>query len=62
MDGCNTDLTGLSSYYQRYRTCELHLKAPSIIKDGMQQRFCQQCGRFHELTEFDGNKRSCRSR
>ncbi|GLC67240.1 Squamosa promoter-binding-like protein [Pleodorina starrii] len=62
VEGCNADLTGLSSYYQRYRTCEQHLKAPSIMKDGLQQRFCQQCGRFHELTEFDGNKRSCRSR
>ncbi|KXZ54643.1 hypothetical protein GPECTOR_4g709 [Gonium pectorale] len=62
VDGCSADLTGLSSYYQRYRTCEAHLKAPSIMKDGIQQRFCQQCGRFHELAEFDGNKRSCRSR
>ncbi|GIL53352.1 hypothetical protein Vafri_9024 [Volvox africanus] len=62
VEGCNADLTGLSSYYQRYRTCEVHLKAPSIVKDGLQQRFCQQCGRFHELSEFDGNKRSCRSR
>ncbi|GFR44143.1 hypothetical protein Agub_g5309 [Astrephomene gubernaculifera] len=62
VESCSADLTGLSSYYQRYRTCELHLKAPYIMKDGVQQRFCQQCGRFHELHEFDGNKRSCRSR
>ncbi len=38
------ELASLSSYYQRYRTCELHLKAPSILKDGVQQRFCQQVG------------------
>ncbi|KAG2492027.1 hypothetical protein HYH03_009756 [Edaphochlamys debaryana] len=62
VDGCQVDLTGLSSYYQRYRTCEQHLKAPYILKDGVQQRFCQQCGRFHELHEFDGTKRSCRAR
>ena len=23
---------------------------------------CVQCGRFHDLTEFDGEKRSCRTR
>ena len=28
----------------------------------MRQRFCQQCGRFHHLVEFDGEKRSCRAR
>ncbi|KAG2442149.1 hypothetical protein HYH02_009637 [Chlamydomonas schloesseri] len=62
VDGCNVDLTTAGPYYQRYRTCEAHLKAPCIIKDGLQQRFCQQCGRFHELSEFDNNKRSCRAR
>jgi hypothetical protein len=34
----------------------------SIVRDGKPQRFCQQCGRFHLLTDFDGNKRSCRAR
>eukprot|EP00201_Polytomella_parva_P022511 CAMPEP_0175042642 /NCGR_PEP_ID=MMETSP0052_2-20121109/2694_1 /TAXON_ID=51329 ORGANISM="Polytomella parva, Strain SAG 63-3" /NCGR_SAMPLE_ID=MMETSP0052_2 /ASSEMBLY_ACC=CAM_ASM_000194 /LENGTH=264 /DNA_ID=CAMNT_0016305511 /DNA_START=102 /DNA_END=892 /DNA_ORIENTATION=- len=62
VDGCNSDLSGLSSYYQRYRTCMNHLKAPYIVKDGCAQRFCQQCGRFHDVREFDGNKRSCRAR
>jgi hypothetical protein len=26
----------------------------------VQQRFCQQCGRFQPLSQFDGDKRSCR--
>ena len=30
--------------------------------DGRRQRFCQQCGRFHDLAAFDGDKRSCRAR
>lgn len=30
--------------------------------DGQLQRFCQQCGRFHLLSAFDDNKRSCRER
>lgn len=30
----------------------------AIYVDGELQRFCQQCGRFHELSKFDGDKRS----
>ena len=41
---------------------EQHLKMLSLVVDGYQCRFCQQCGRFHELHEFDNNKRSCRAR
>lgn len=62
VDGCGADLTGLKEYHQRYKICEYHLKVSSIIKDAVQQRFCQQCGRFHVLSEFDGVKRSCRAR
>ncbi|PNG99373.1 Squamosa promoter-binding-like protein 9, partial [Tetrabaena socialis] len=36
--------------------------ASMVMRDGIEQRFCQQCGRFHGLTEFDGTKRSCRAR
>lgn len=57
MDGCNKDLSVEKEYYQRYRICEEHLKLSSLLKDGVQQRFCQQCGRFHLLAEFDGDKR-----
>lgn len=31
-----------------------------VLKDGRLQRFCQQCGRFHDLTAFDGSRKSCR--
>ncbi|CAL8463580.1 g3114 [Coccomyxa elongata] len=62
VDGCNKDLSVEKEYYQRYRICEEHLKLSSLLKDGVQQRFCQQCGRFHLLAEFDGDKRSCRAR
>jgi hypothetical protein len=34
----------------------------NIMRDGVPQRFCQQCGRFHPLQDFDGAKRSCRAR
>jgi hypothetical protein len=42
--------------------CEFHLTAPSVVKDGVRQRFCQQCGRFQQLHEFEGTKRSCKAR
>jgi hypothetical protein len=42
--------------------CEFHLKVPSVLKDGVPQRFCQQCGRFQQLHEFEGTKRSCKAR
>ncbi|GAX84352.1 hypothetical protein CEUSTIGMA_g11774.t1 [Chlamydomonas eustigma] len=62
VDNCNADLTQLRDYHQRFKICDFHLKVSSIMKDGVPQRFCQQCGRFHLLSEFDGNKRSCRAR
>ncbi len=33
----------------------------SVLKDGTPHRFCQQCGRFHPLSDFDGERRSCRT-
>ncbi|PNH12158.1 Squamosa promoter-binding-like protein 3, partial [Tetrabaena socialis] len=62
VEGCGHDLSNEKGYYQRYRVCEPHLKMLVIAVEGKDCRFCQQCGRFHELTEFDGNKRSCRAR
>lgn len=59
---CGADLSRLKEYHQRYRICETHLKASTVEREGEEQRFCQQCGRFHSLLEFDSDKRSCRSR
>ena len=51
-----------SGYLRRYRVCSAHHKAPAVqLPEGM-GRFCQQCGRFHKLSAFDGDKRSCRDR
>ncbi|XP_057543130.1 squamosa promoter-binding-like protein 6 [Amaranthus tricolor] len=60
--GCNTDLSSFKSYYKRHKVCDLHTKTPRVIVDGIEQRFCQQCSRFHLLGEFDDIKRSCRRR
>ncbi|KAJ9523816.1 hypothetical protein QJQ45_020003, partial [Haematococcus lacustris] len=62
VEGCGEELATLRDYHQRYKICEFHLKKPFVIKDGIQQRFCQQCGRFQPLSEFEGIKRSCRAR
>lgn len=42
--------------------CEVHSKTPVVVVGGQEQRFCQQCSRFHLLAEFDDVKRSCRKR
>ncbi|XP_058095779.1 squamosa promoter-binding-like protein 3 [Magnolia sinica] len=59
---CTADLTDAKRYHRRHKVCEQHAKAPFVIVGGLRQRFCQQCSRFHELSEFDEAKRSCRRR
>ncbi|KAJ4976952.1 hypothetical protein NE237_002058 [Protea cynaroides] len=59
---CNADLSDAKKYHRRHKVCEHHSKAPVVIVAGLRQRFCQQCSRFHELSEFDEAKRSCRRR
>ncbi|KAL2503309.1 Squamosa promoter-binding-like protein 12 [Forsythia ovata] len=62
VEGCNLDLTLAKDYHRRHRICESHSKSPKVTVAGMERRFCQQCSRFHGLSEFDDNKRSCRRR
>nr|ABM67305.1 SBP-domain protein 13 [Physcomitrium patens] len=62
VEGCKADLSGCKDYHKRHKVCEMHSKAPKCIAAGIEQRFCQQCSRFHVLTEFDEGKRSCRRR
>ncbi|XP_043708604.1 squamosa promoter-binding-like protein 3 isoform X2 [Telopea speciosissima] len=62
VEGCNLDLTSAKSYRRRHRVCESHSKCPKVIIAGLERRFCQQCSRFHDLSEFDAKKRSCRRR
>ncbi|KAG8386340.1 hypothetical protein BUALT_Bualt03G0138700 [Buddleja alternifolia] len=62
VENCEADLSGCKKYHQRHRVCEVHAKAAVAIVEGLRQRFCQQCSRFHGLSEFDQTKRSCRRR
>ncbi|XP_057448076.1 squamosa promoter-binding-like protein 6 [Lotus japonicus] len=60
--GCNKDLSSSKDYHKRHKVCDVHSKTPKVIVNGVEQRFCQQCSRFHLLAEFDDGKRSCRRR
>ncbi|GAB2295496.1 Squamosa promoter-binding-like protein [Dionaea muscipula] len=62
VEGCRVDLSDAKAYYARHKVCGMHSKSSKVIVAGLEQRFCQQCSRFHLLTEFDNVKRSCRRR
>ncbi|CAH8352143.1 unnamed protein product [Eruca vesicaria subsp. sativa] len=62
VEGCRMDLSNAKTYYSRHKVCCIHSKSSKVIVSGLQQRFCQQCSRFHQLSEFDLEKRSCRRR
>ncbi|VFQ72242.1 unnamed protein product [Cuscuta campestris] len=62
VEGCQADLSGVKAYYSKHKVCGVHSKSPIAIVAGLEQRFCQQCSRFHQLGEFDQAKRSCRRR
>ncbi|RID54440.1 hypothetical protein BRARA_G01764 [Brassica rapa] len=62
VEGCRMDLSNAKTYYSRHKVCCIHSKSSKVIVSGLYQRFCQQCSRFHQLSEFDLEKRSCRRR
>lgn len=62
VDNCKEDLSKAKDYHRRHKVCEAHSKASKALLGNQMQRFCQQCSRFHPLSEFDEGKRSCRRR
>lgn len=44
--GCNKDLSNCKDYHKRHKVCEVHSKTATVIVNGIEQRFCQQCSRF----------------
>nr|AUW52969.1 squamosa promoter binding-like protein 3 [Petunia x hybrida] len=62
VENCSADMADAKAYHRRHKVCEFHAKSPAVLIGGHQQRFCQQCSRFHLLAEFDEAKRSCRRR
>lgn len=59
---CGADLSGEKQYCRRYKLCRSCMNCVSLLVDGLEMRFCQQCSYLHPLEEFDGNKRSCREK
>ncbi|CAI9118680.1 OLC1v1020278C1 [Oldenlandia corymbosa var. corymbosa] len=58
--GCEVDISELKGYHKRHRVCLGCANASSVVLDGQSKRYCQQCGKFHVLSDFDEGKRSCR--
>uniref|UniRef100_J3M734 SBP-type domain-containing protein n=1 Tax=Oryza brachyantha TaxID=4533 RepID=J3M734_ORYBR len=58
--GCEADIRELKGYHRRHRVCLRCAHAAAVMLDGVQKRYCQQCGKFHILLDFDEDKRSCR--
>ncbi|KAL0876441.1 hypothetical protein Bca101_026146 [Brassica carinata] len=58
--GCEVDISELKGYHKRHRVCLTCANASSVVLDGEDKRYCQQCGKFHVLPDFDEGKRSCR--
>ncbi|KAJ6821450.1 squamosa promoter-binding-like protein 9 [Iris pallida] len=58
--GCEADIRELKGYHRRHRVCLRCAAASSVAIDGADRRYCQQCGKFHLLADFDEGKRSCR--
>ncbi|CAE6109265.1 unnamed protein product [Arabidopsis arenosa] len=57
---CEADISELKGYHKRHRVCLRCANASSVVLDGENKRYCQQCGKFHVLPDFDEGKRSCR--
>nr|XP_009402789.1 PREDICTED: squamosa promoter-binding-like protein 9 isoform X1 [Musa acuminata subsp. malaccensis] len=57
---CEADIGELKGYHRRHRVCLRCACASSVVLDGESKRYCQQCGKFHMLSDFDEGKRSCR--
>ncbi|XP_051129629.1 squamosa promoter-binding-like protein 7 [Andrographis paniculata] len=58
--GCEADISELKGYHRRHRVCLRCATAGSVALGGESKRYCQQCGKFHVLSDFDEGRRSCR--
>ncbi|KAI8561527.1 hypothetical protein RHMOL_Rhmol04G0347100 [Rhododendron molle] len=57
---CGADIGELKGYHKRHRVCLRCANASAVVLEGVRKRYCQQCGKFHILSDFDEGKRSCR--
>jgi hypothetical protein len=45
VEGCKIDLSSAKDYHRKHRVCESHSKAPKVVVNCLERRFCQQCSR-----------------
>ncbi|PON80255.1 SBP-box transcription factor [Parasponia andersonii] len=57
---CGANIKELKGYHRRHRVCLKCANAATVVINGESKRYCQQCGKFHMLSDFDEGKRSCR--
>ena len=43
--GCEADIRELKGYHRRHRVCLRCAHASAVLLDGVQKRYCQQCGK-----------------
>jgi len=43
--GCEADIRELKGYHRRHRVCMRCAHAAAVMLDGVQKRYCQQCGK-----------------
>lgn len=55
--GCTEPLTKQKAYNAVHRVCDMHMRSLVIDMDGVETRFCQQCGKFEPVDRFEGTKR-----
>jgi hypothetical protein len=51
------DLSARGPYARRHRVCEAHRQVASIVLDGQEMRYCQQCNKFEPLPLFEKERR-----
>mmetsp|Transcript_42161 Transcript_42161/g.109332 ORF Transcript_42161/g.109332 Transcript_42161/m.109332 type:complete len:300 (+) Transcript_42161:3-902(+) len=60
VDSCKAPLEDASKYSRRRKYCSSCMRLGSVVYDGVESRYCQQCSTIHQLADFNGNNRSCR--
>lgn len=43
--GCEVDISELKGYHKRHRVCLTCATATTVVLDGLNKRYCQQCGK-----------------
>jgi hypothetical protein len=53
--GCAEPL--VTAHLLRSRLCPAHMKCSAVLRRGMPQRWCINCGKLHALKAFSGGRR-----